>query len=187
MRLTRRTLLGTTVGFATSIALGGTPTFAASAREIDQAAEAALNQLYATAPNTKTLGNKAKAILIFPKITKAGLVLGGLSGDGALRVANKTVGYYNVSAGSFGLQAGAEQFAYALFFMTDSGLSYLKSSNGWAIGTGPSVVIVDKGGAASITTTTLSQDVYAVPFAQSGLMAGLTLEGSKITHISPGN
>lgn len=93
--------------------------------------------------------------------------------------------YYNISAASFGLQAGGQTFSYALFFMNDAALAYLTKSDGWAIGSGPSVVVLDKGTAASLTSTTLSQDVYAIPFGQRGLMAGLGLEGSKITPIHP--
>ena len=146
-----------------------------------------MQNLYAAQPKARNLGNKAKAILVFPKIIKAGLLIGGQSGDGALRMGGKTVGYYNLSAASFGLQAGGQTFSYALFFMTDSALDYLQKSDGWAIGSGPSVVVVDKGAAASMTSTSITQDVYAVPFGQRGLMAGLGLEGSKITHIHPGS
>ena len=101
----------------------------------------------------------------------------GQGGDGALKEGNKTVGYYNIAAASFGLQAGAQTFSYALFFMTNSALKYLENSDGWSIGSGPSVVVLDKGAAASVTSTTLTQDVYAIPFGQRGLMAGIGLEG----------
>lgn len=131
------------------------------------------------------LGARAKAILVFPQIVKAGLLIGGQTGNGALLVNGAAIEYYNISAVSFGLQAGAQAFSYALFFVTDAALQYLKSSNGWAVGTGPSIVVLDKGAAAGITSTTLTQDVYAVPFGQQGLMAGLGLEGSKITRIHP--
>jgi lipid-binding SYLF domain-containing protein len=123
---------------------------------------------------------------VFPTIIKAGLLIGGQSGDGCLRVGSQTVGYYNIAAASLGLQAGVQSFGYALFFMTESALRYLSNSDGWAIGSGPSVVVLDKGTAASMTSTTLSQDVYTMPFAQYGVMAGLGLEGSKITRINPG-
>ena len=123
---------------------------------------------------------------MFPKIYKGGLIIGGLSGDGVLRVGGKASAYFNLSAASFGLQAGAQKYSFALFFMTDEALAYLEKSDGWAIGSGPSVVVVDKGAAASLSSMTLTQDVYAVPFGQSGLMAGLGLEGSKITRIHPG-
>jgi lipid-binding SYLF domain-containing protein len=158
---------------------------AATAREIDTGASQALQTLYAANPKARELGKRAKAILIFPRILKGGFMIGGLTGDGVLRQGGKTLGYYNISAASFGLQAGGQRFSYALFFMTDSAIQYLQNSDGWAVGSGPSVVVVDKGAAASMTSTTLSQDVYAVPFGQKGLMAGLGIEGSKITHIRP--
>jgi lipid-binding SYLF domain-containing protein len=158
---------------------------AATAREIDSDANRSLRTLYATQPKARDLSRRARAILIFPKIIKAGLLIGGQSGDGCLRVGGETVGYYNIAAASFGLQAGAQSFGYALFFMTESALRYLSNSDGWAIGSGPSVVVLDKGAAASLTSTTLTQDVYAIPFDQRGLMAGLGLEGSKITRIYP--
>ena len=107
-------------------------------------------------------------------------------GDGVLRVGGRTVGYYNIAAISQhgldmdygGLQAGAHTFSYVLFFMTDSALKYLQSSNGWSIDSGPSVLVRDKGGAAaSMTSKTLTQDVYAFPFAQQGQMATIGFEG----------
>ena len=123
---------------------------------------------------------------MFPRIVKVGVLLaGGQSGDGVLLVRGRPSAYFNISAASFGLQVGGQVFSYALFFMNDAALDYLNKSDGWAIGTGPSVVVVDAGLAASLTSTTLSQDVYAVPFGQKGLMAGIGIEGSKITHINP--
>lgn len=158
---------------------------AASARKIDQEVNSALRTLYAAQPKARELAGRAKAVLVFPRIVKAGLLVGGQSGDGALRVNGRTVGYYNISAASFGLQIGAQTFSYALFFMNDAALKYLTESDGWAIGSGPSVAVMDKGAAASMTSTTLSQDVYAFPFGQRGLMAGVGLEGSKVTRIRP--
>jgi len=187
MNRTRRSLLSTLTGLVGGAVLGTGAAYATSARKIDQDASQALQKLYAAQPKARNLGNKAKAILVFPRIIKAGLLIGGQSGDGALRMGGKTVGYYNLSAASFGLQAGGQTFSYALFFMTDSALDYLQKSDGWAIGSGPSVVVVDKGAAASLTSTSITQDVYAVPFGQRGLMAGIGLEGSKITHIHPGS
>ena len=187
MNRTRRSVISTLTGLVGGSVLGIGAAYAASAHKIDQDASRALQTLYAAQPKARNLGNKAKAILVFPKIIKAGLLIGGQSGDGALRMGGKTVGYYNLSAASFGLQAGGQTFSYALFFMTDSALDYLQKSDGWSIGSGPSVVVVDKGAAASMTSTSITQDVYAVPFGQRGLMAGLGLEGSKITHIHPGS
>ncbi len=185
MTANRRTILRLGAGAVTAGLIGVAPAYAASARTIATDAAAALRRLYAEQPKARKLGGTAKAILVFPKIIKAGLVIGGQSGDGALLVNLKPTAYYNILAASFGLQAGGQTFSYALFFMNDAALAYLAKSDGWAIGSGPSVVVLDKGAAASLTSTTLSQDVYAIPFGQRGLMAGLGLEGSKITRIHP--
>lgn len=187
MNTTRRSLIVTAVlGAGGMLACLDTADAASSAREINTEADRALNQLYGAHPKARDLAKRAKAVLIFPKIYKGGLMIGGMSGDGVLRVGNKATGYYNISAASFGLQAGAQKYSFALFFMTEDALTYLNKSDGWAIGSGPSVVVMDKGAAANMTTTTLTQDVYAFPFGQKGLMAGLGLEGSKITRINPG-
>lgn len=156
---------------------------AASAAELNREAAAALRTLYAKTPAAKELGAKAKGVLVFPEIIKAGFIVGGQYGEGALRRGGKTVAYYNTVAASYGLQIGAQEFGYALFFMTESALKYLDRSDGWEIGTGPSVVIVDEGMARSLTTTTAKDEVYAFFFSQKGLMAGLGLQGSKISRI----
>lgn len=160
---------------------------AASARDIAQSAASALARLYADEPKMRALGERAKAILVFPEIVKAGFLIGGQTGNGALLVHGNATGYYEISSVSFGLQAGAQAFSYALFFMTDAALQYLETSQGWSIGTGPSIVLIDKGAAVSVTSATLTQDIYAVPFGQKGLMAGLSLKGSKISRIRPDN
>ena len=158
---------------------------AASATDIDRNATAALKKLYRSTPGAKDLGDKAKGILIFPSIIKAGFIIGGQYGDGALRIGGKTAGYYRSIAASYGLQAGAQSFGYALMFMDDASLAYLDKSEGWEIGTGPSIVIVDKGMGKSLTSTTARSGVYAFIFGQKGLMAGIGLQGSKITKIQP--
>ncbi|MGB7291065.1 MAG: YSC84-related protein [Thermodesulfobacteriota bacterium] len=158
---------------------------AASASELDRDVTAALQTLYQTTPGANTLASQAKGILVFPDVVKAGLIIGGQYGDGALRKKGKTVGYYRSIAGSFGLQAGVQSFAYALFFMDDASLNYLEESEGWEIGTGPSVVILDKGFAKNLSSTTLRKGIYAFIFDQKGLMAGIGLQGSKITAITP--
>lgn len=116
MNRTRRSLL-----VALTVAASGTAgtALAASAHQINRDVDRALGALYAAQPKARDLGKRAKAILVFPKIIKAGLIIGGQGGDGALRVGGKTVGYYNIAAASFGLQAGAQTFSYALFFMTE--------------------------------------------------------------------
>ncbi len=148
---TRRSLLITFTGVVAATLTATRSARAASARQMDADSSQALRTLYATQPKAKELAQRAKAILVFPKIYKGGFIVGGQSGDGALRVGGKTVAYYNISAASFGLQAGGQRFSYVMFFMTDSALDYLNKSNGWQIGSGPSVVVVDKGVAASMT------------------------------------
>jgi lipid-binding SYLF domain-containing protein len=153
--------------------------------EIDRDVDSALAKLFASSPVAEELSRVAKGILVFPDVVKGGLIIGGQYGKGALRVNGKTVGYYSTAAASYGLQAGAQSFGYAMFFMTESALEYLKKSSGWEIGVGPSIVVVDAGLARSLTTTTAKEDVYAFFFGQKGLMAGLGIQGSKISQIHP--
>lgn len=167
-----------------ALSLSAAPATAASANDIDQSVDSALDALYSKYPSARNLSQGAKGILVFPEIVKAGFLVGGLYGEGALRRGPRTAGYYNTVAASYGLQAGVQKYAYALFFMTDSALGYLDRSDGWEIGVGPSIVIVDAGKARSLTTTTAKSDVYAFFFSQKGLMAGMGLQGSKITRIS---
>jgi lipid-binding SYLF domain-containing protein len=156
---------------------------AASASQINRDVDAALAKLYAAVPDARSLVQRAKAILVFPSIVKAGFLFGAQYGDGALRRQGKTAGYYNTVAASYGLQAGIQSFGYILFFMTDSALAYLDKTEGFEIGVGPSIVILDAGTAKALTTTTLQNDVYAFIFDQRGLMAGMGLQGSKISRI----
>lgn len=158
---------------------------AATSGEIDKAVNLALEKLYASTPAAAELAKVSKGVLVFPDIVKAGLIVGGQYGEGALRVDGKTVGYYNTVAASYGLQAGAQTFGYAMFLMNDSALNYLKKSQGWEVGVGPTVVVMDEGLAKSLTTSTAKDDIYAFIFGQKGLMAGLSLQGSKITKINP--
>ncbi len=154
--------------------------------ELNQSAATALQELYRSMPISKTLVPKAKAILIFPRVYKAGFIIGGQSGDGvALSPTGVPLGYFNISAASYGLQIGAQGLSYALFFMSDEAIAYARNSKGWEIGVGPSVVLVDEGIAKTLTTTTAKKDVYAFIYGQKGLMAGIGIQGSKITRINP--
>jgi lipid-binding SYLF domain-containing protein len=123
--------------------------------------------------------------MVFPRIYKAGFVVGAQTGDGVLFERGAPSAYYNISAASFGLQAGGQAFSYVLFFMSDGALRYVRKSAGWSLGTGPSVVLVKTGESADVNTATISQDVYAFPFHEEGLMAGIDIKGSKITRIHP--
>jgi len=170
--------------FAAAAVMGPPPAAAESAAEIDRGVKVALENLYAKSDSAKVMGDRAKGILVFPGIYKAGFIVGGQYGEGALLVKGKTAGYYNTVQGSFGLQIGAQKFGYALFFMTDSAREWLDKSDGWEVGVGPTIVVVDVGASGAATSTTLQSDIYAFFFNQEGLMAGLGLQGTKITKIT---
>jgi lipid-binding SYLF domain-containing protein len=158
---------------------------AASAAAIDRDSTAALNKLYKHTPGAKALADKAVAVLVFPNIVKGGFIIAGQYGDGALRKNGKTVAYYRSLAASYGFQAGIQAYGYVLFFMDDASVKYLESSEGWELGTGPSLVVLDEGFGKAFTTTTLRSGVYAFIFDQKGLMGGVGIQGSKITKINP--
>ena len=161
------------------------PVVAASKAEIDSKVSTSLKKLYDTEPGAKALGGKAKAVMVFPDIVKGGFIAAGEYGDGSLRKGNKTAGYYRAVSASVGFQAGAQSFGYVLFFMDDESLAYLDKSDGWELGTGPTLVVLDKGFGKNFSTTTLQKGVYAIIFNQKGLMGGISLQGSKITKITP--
>ena len=156
-----------------------------AATELASASKAALQQLYAGVPLAKELGPKAQAILVFPKVTKAGLGIGGQYGEGTLLKKGTASAYYKTTGASVGLQAGGQQYGYAMFFMNAKALDEFVNASGFEVGVGPSVVLVDEGMAKTATTTTLKDDIYAFVFGQKGLMAGLGIQGNKITKITP--
>ena len=179
--LDRRLLLA--VGGAFALAPGAAR--AASASKLTSEGRAALNALYARSSKAKELGARAKAVLVFPNITKAGFIVGGQGGQGVLFAGGQARSFHRITAASIGYQIGAQKFGYALFFITDKAVEELRSRDGWSIGTGPSFVLVDEGFAKTLNTTTLQKAVYAMSFDQRGLMAGAGLEGSKVTQITP--
>ena len=156
---------------------------AETAEEIHAKSTRALQSLYRTNPTAYNISKHAKAVLIFPSIVKAGLVVGGAYGEGALFRGGRVTSYYNSVTASWGLQAGAETYGYAVFLMSDKAVRYLDRSEGWEIGVGPRVVVVNDGVGKNLSTSTLKDDAYAFIFNQQGLMASLSLEGSKITRI----
>ena len=157
--------------------------FAASKADLESASKSALNKLVADVPGASALNDKAVAVLVFPSITKAGFVVGGQFGEGVLWRKGKPVGYYNTAGASYGLQAGAQQYGYAMFFMNQKALDSLDSTQGFEVGVGPSVVVMDEGMAKNVTSGTLTEDIYAFVFSQKGLMAGVGIQGNKITKI----
>lgn len=158
-----------------------------SRKQIAADSRKALDDLYAANPTARKLGRSAAGILVFPEILKGGLLVGAEGGNGALFDKSGAVsGYYQTAGASYGLQAGVQKFGYALFLMNSKEVGNLDQAAGWEVGTSPTVVVVDKGAATSISTKTLQKGTYAFFFDQKGLMAGLGLKGSKITRIQPG-
>ena len=170
--------------FTASIFIHAGSAGAYDSKEINRNVKSALRQLFAESASAKALGKKAKGILVFPKIVKGGFVVGGQYGEGALLKEGKTDGYYNTVQFSYGFQAGLKKYGYALFFMNKSALKWLKKSDGWELGVGPTIVVIDTGKTGAGTTTTLQSDIYAFFFNQKGLMGGLSLEGTKITKMN---
>src|SRR5438093_6924450 len=156
----------------------------ASAEDLVSQSRAALRQLVAQNPAAAAkCKSRAAAVLVFPDVVKAGFIIGAQGGKGILFVRGQPSGRYRTVAASYGLQAGVQKYGYALFFMNQKAVDWVNNTRGWEIGTGPSVVIVDKGMARSFTTDTLHSGIYAFTFDQQGLMAGLGLQGSKIMRI----
>jgi lipid-binding SYLF domain-containing protein len=158
----------------------------ASASQITRDSRAALKSLYAQNPGARALGQNARAILVFPSITRAGFVVGGQAGNGALFRSDGSVsGFFQTTSASWGLQAGIQSFGYVLFLMDEAAVRNVNRAGGWEIGGSPSLVVVDRGMAATLSTATINSGTYAYFFNQRGLMAGLGLQGSKITRIHP--
>ena len=184
---TRRHLLpmGAAIALAPSLVTVAPRKALANTRaEIDGEVASALRTLRAQ-QNTRPLFAQAKSILIVPRILSGGFIVGGQYGQGALIEGDRTLGYYNIAGASFGFTIGAQVAGLAMFFMTDAARAALDAASGWEIGTGPTVVAFDAGLQANMTSTTLSEPVYAISFSQQGLMASLAINGSKITRINP--
>lgn len=156
---------------------------AASAEDLSNDATQALHTLTSTNPAASLLSKQAKAVLIFPNIVKAGLIFGGAYGEGVLKQGDKIDGYYNSVTASWGLQAGAQSYGYVMFLMNNKAMNYVHNTHGWEIGVGPTVVVVNEGVAKNLSSSTMKNDAYAFIFDQQGLMASVSIEGTKISHI----
>lgn len=180
-------ILAWVVLMALPLLLSANHAVAATAAEIGADSKAALERLLAKNEAAKALAEKSVGVLVFPDVIKGGFIIGGQYGDGALIRNGEVIGYYRTIAASYGLQAGAQSFGYALLFMNEEALGYLDRSKGWEVGVGPTLVVMDEGKSGSFSTTTAKDDIYAFFFDQKGLMAGIGIEGSKISKITPGS
>jgi lipid-binding SYLF domain-containing protein len=167
---------------AGTISLSGAA-FAATPEDLHKDSNQALSILVEANPVAADISKKAKAILIFPNIVKAGLIFGGAYGEGILKQKDKVDGYYNSVTASFGWQAGAQSYGYIVFLMSEKAIQYVRDTKGWEIGVGPTVVMVNEGVAKNLSTSSLKEDAYAFIFDQQGLMASLSIEGTKISRI----
>lgn len=181
IRSTHQVLLTTAV--ALLLGVFSSVTLAATAEDLDKDAAQALQALYKSRPAAEAISKNAKAILVFPKIVKAGLVFGGSYGEGVLMKDAKVTDYFNSVSASWGWQAGAETYTYVVFLMSDKAVNYLAKSKGWEFGVGPSIVVVNDGVGKNFSTSTLKGDAYAFINDQQGLMASLSIEGTKISRI----
>lgn len=143
----------------------------------------ALSELISENRAARAINAQARSVLVFPSIVKGGLVFGGAYGEGAQLRGGTVVDYYTSYSASWGLQAGAQSFGYVVFLMNDEAERYLEQSDGWEVGVGPTVVLVDAGLAENLSTSTLRDDAYAFIFDQRGLMAGVSIEGTKISKV----
>ncbi len=184
--LTRRTISTLLLAGASAGGVMATPRPAAAEtqREIDADVAGAMVRLRAL-PQTQGLLREAHAVLVFPRIISGGFIVGGQYGQGALLRGERTEGYYSIAGLSLGFLAGAQAAGLAMFFMRESALTALRQRDGWELGTGPTVVALDRGVQANASSTTLTEPVYAISFNQEGLMAALALNGTKITRITP--
>jgi lipid-binding SYLF domain-containing protein len=158
------------------------PAHAASAAEIDQEVNQTLKD-FQQIEGAKDFLGIAKGMLVFPKVYKAGIGIGGEYGEGALRIGGKTVDYYSTAAASFGFQLGAQAKSIVVLFTEESALNKFRESEGWKVGVDGSVALVDIGVGKAVDTTNIKDPVIGFVFGQKGLMYNLTLEGSKFTKL----
>ncbi len=156
---------------------------AASKAKIDRKVNNALADFREDIGGADAVLSKAVGVLVFPSIVKAGIGIGGESGNGALRIGGRSVAYYNTSAASIGFQLGAQARRQIIVFLDQKALDKFRASDGWEIGVDASVAVITIGAGGAIDTTTLDQPIVAFIFDNKGLMYNLSLEGSKITRI----
>ena len=183
--LSRRMALGFAAASILALAACGNGVGSDGAAKLDARVDSALSYLDINFPGTRDLDEKAVGKLVMPLVTEASFGFGGSFGQGALRVGDVTVDYYSATQASFGLQAGAQQYAHVLYFMTEEALSQFRASSGWAAGADIEYALNDRGANLSAETTTALAPVVAVVFGQAGLLAGASVEGTKYTRIIP--
>jgi len=168
------------IAFAGCIGFSG-GAVAASAEEIDIKVDGALEEFKKEVTGGAEFLGKAKGYLVFPGVVKAGLVVGGEYGEGALRIGGKSEQYYNIASASFGLQIGAQEYAIVMVFLKEDALKKFRESKGWEAGVDGSVAIAKWGAGKDINSQNFKDPIVGFVFSNKGLMAGISIEGSKIT------
>ena len=168
-----------------SIFLGACSTFDWTANKIDQEADEALITFKEEVNGADVFLDQAAGYLVFPRVLRAGLGVGAETGEGAMRIGGKTAGYFRITSGSIGFQAGAQARSIVIAFMTQSSLDQFRRSNGWRVGIDGSVALIDIGVGKTIDTQNIRDPVVGFIFGSSGLMYNLTLEGTRFTRVSP--
>ena len=157
---------------------------AASKQEIDAQVRETLGQFQKQTSAGHELAQKAAGMLVFPKVIKAGIGIGGEYGEGALLIHGKPVAYYNIASASIGLQLGAQARSEIVLFMNEHALGNFRSSQGWKAGVDGSVALATLGAGGSIDSETAKKPIIGFIFSNQGLMYNLTFEGSKISKIT---
>jgi lipid-binding SYLF domain-containing protein len=159
--------------------------WAKTAQEINASVNACLDRFYKQVKGGKEIAAKAKGVLVMPNVVKAGLIVGGEYGEGALRVGGKTASYYNIASGSVGFQIGGEAKDFVILFMTQDALKQFQASKGWEVGMDGNVALVTIGGGERVDFTKLNDPIIGFVFDVKGLMADISLKGAKFTKINP--
>jgi len=183
MSSTRRTVMRSVVCAAVALTLVSCTTTKNERTDIDARARTALAELYRITPAAKNLGDSSAGVLVFPSVTQAGLIVGGQYGTGVMYKGGKTAGYYNITGGSLGLQAGAQTFSQAYFFTTPQALKTFEETKGFEVGAGLDFAVADVGTSGDISSSTLQKPLVIFVWGQQGLMAGVKVEGQKITRL----
>ncbi|HZZ05462.1 BPSL1445 family SYLF domain-containing lipoprotein [Paraburkholderia sp.] len=174
----------TLAGCTTNGSSHNTPSTDASKRQsIDASVDGTMSRLFTTVKGSRELVSKARGVLVFPSVLQAGFIVGGQYGEGSLRVGGGTVGYYSTISGSFGLQAGAQSKAIIFLFMTQDALDKFRNADGWSAGGDASVALVKMGANGAIDTTTATAPVEVFVLTNAGLMADISLQGTKVSRL----
>jgi lipid-binding SYLF domain-containing protein len=176
-------LIATSLAACTTTGPKASASNATKKQEINSGVDATLNRLYTSVPGSRELAGKSKGILVFPSVLAAGFVVGAQYGQGALRIGDSTAGYYSTTTGSFGLQAGAQSKAIVFMFMTQTELDRFRNSKGWTAGADASVAVAKIGANGSVDLNSARQSVVAFVMTNAGLMANLSVEGTKVSEL----